>query len=58
MDDKIYEMITDRFDRLENKVDALVEFKHTWLGRFAVFAFVGTVAGSLILNFIAKKLWG
>lgn len=59
MDDKVIEMITDRFDRLEDKVDSLVEFKHIWLGRMGALAAVGTIGGSLFVAFLAKKLgWG
>ncbi len=56
MDDKMIDMITDRFDRLEDKVDALVEFKHTWLGRVSAMATVGTIGGSLLMAFVIKKL--
>jgi hypothetical protein len=59
MDGKVIEMITDRFDRLEDKVDSLVEFKHTWLGRIGALAAIGTIGGSLFVAFVAKKLgWG
>lgn len=67
MNDKIVDMISDRFDRfeidskdrfskLESKVDSLIEFKHTWLGRIGAMATVGTVCGSLVMAFVIKKL--
>ena len=58
MDDKVFEMIVDRFDRLEEKVDSLVEFKHTWLGRIGMLATLGTIGCSLVISFVAKKIWG
>lgn len=67
MNEKVVDMINDRFDRFENdskdrfknlevKVDSLIEFKHTWLGRVGAMAAVGTIGGSLLMAFVIKKL--
>jgi hypothetical protein len=37
-----------RFDRLEDKVDKILEFKWRWMGGVAVFAFLVTLAVELV----------
>ena len=58
MDNKIVDMMNDRFDRIENKVDSLVEFKSIWMGKITVLSIVGAAIGSIGLSFLVKKFIG
>jgi hypothetical protein len=49
-------MINDRMDRMENKIDHLIEFKYTWVGRFAVLSVIGTMTLSIFINYLSKKM--
>lgn len=65
MDDKgmIFEMLNDRFDRVEQKLEKnseaiqeLIKFKYTWVGRISIIAFIVSMVGAVVLVYIEKKL--
>lgn len=51
MDDQLFQMIMDRFGKLDNKVDDLLKFKWQIMGGTAV---VSTIVGIGIQILIAK----
>lgn len=51
MNDNSFKLITDRLDRIEDKVDALNEFKWSWIGRMGIITFIGSI---VVSSFIAK----
>ncbi len=53
MDNQLFEIIMDRMDRIEKKVDKLVEFKWQIIGGGIVVSAIITV-GFQILNLILK----
>lgn len=54
MDDKVYQLIIARMDRLEEKVDRLLAFKWQIIGGSLVASVVLTVALQVVLSIVNK----
>jgi hypothetical protein len=53
MDEKVVDMLNDRFDRLETKMDDLIQHKWLWVGRMSVITFLG----SIVVSFFISRIW-
>lgn len=53
MDNQAFEMLNDRMERIETKLDDLLEHKWVWTGRMSVVTFLG----SIIVSFFISKIY-
>ena len=53
MDNHSFEMINDRMERIENKLDDLIQHKWVWTGRMSVVTFLG----SIVVSFFISRMW-
>jgi hypothetical protein len=53
MDEKSLDLIVGRLDRMEDKIDSLVEHKWMWIGRMSAFTF----CASIVVSYFINELW-